>query len=142
MKTIISILTLMLIINVAFAGDNNSKANDALILKMSAKVESAKDGDWKTLAKCAKTLLDQSINYDETFNWIEKSIAVNKNCYNLAIMGDYYKMNNNLDEAYRYYNSAILNAQQEKRNVMIPEIQGKLLQVIGALSLNNNTEVN
>lgn len=133
MKTsIITILILLLTFNIVFAGDDDSKsANEALILKVTVKAESVKEGDWKTLANCAKTLLDQRINCEEALTWLEKSVSIEKNYYNLMILGDYYRINLDFTQAYNNYINAILSAQKERRQDVIPDIQWKILITMG-----------
>ncbi len=133
MKTaIISTLILLFAFNIVFAGDNDSKsANSALILKMTAKADAVKEGNWKALANCARTLLDKRINTEEELTWLEKSISVNRNCYNLALLGDYYRLNFNFNKAYENYIEAIKEAQRWGKMDEIPGIQWKILMTMG-----------
>ncbi len=131
---VLSILLLMLAFNIVFAGDDDTKdnnVNQALIMKMALKAETAKEGDWKTLADCSRTLLDERIICDESYTWLEKSISIQSNYYNLSLMGDYYTLNREFDKAYQSYLAAILSAQKERKQEVIPGIQWKLLVAMG-----------
>ncbi len=130
--SIITTLILLFAFNIVFADGNDSKAaNDALILKMTAKAEAVKDGNWKALANCAKTLLDKRINTEEELTWLEKSVSINRNYYNLTLLGDYYRLNFEFTKAYENYIDAIKDAQHWGKMGEIPGIQWKILMTMG-----------
>jgi hypothetical protein len=132
MKTaIVTSFILVLTISTVFAVGNNSNSEEVLILKAKAKAENTREGDWRALAECAKTLLDQRINCEDELNWLQKSLSINENYYNLTLLGDYYRLNRDFTRAYENYIKAILSAQKDKKMEVIPDIQWKVLITMG-----------
>ncbi len=82
--------------------------------KAKAAVESAEQGDWKTLAKSAKKLIRKNQNLEEASAWLDKSIAIEANSTNLAYKGDYYKAKGDLAMAKKYYIKALTVAKDDK----------------------------
>ena len=130
--TTLSILILMLAFNIVFAGSkSDNTSNEALFMKVKAKAESVKSGDWKSLAKCAQILLDNKIKREEALSWIQESIEINRNYRNLTILGDYYRMHLDVNKAYESYVQALLSAKKAGKEKMVPQIQWKILLTMG-----------
>jgi tetratricopeptide (TPR) repeat protein len=121
----------MLAMSVVLADGVNSNEEEMLINKAKDKAEKIKTDDWKALADCARLLIDQRIQYDEALTWLEKSVSINENHYNLTILGDYYRLKLDYTKAYEHYLNAILSAQKERKMDVIPDIQWKVLVTMG-----------
>lgn len=148
MKTaIIATLILILAFNLVFADGKNTNSDEVLITKQKVKAANSKDGDWKALANCAKDLLDQRIRCDDELSWLEKSISINENYYNLTALGDYYRLTLDFPKAYENYLKAIVSAQKTNNMDVITGIQWKVLVTMGTKNYydfqekqaNNNT---
>ncbi len=132
MKTFaITSIVLILAINIAMADGVYSNSAEELISKARDKAEKTKSDDWKAYADCAKLLIDEKIQYDEALTWLEKSVAINENHYNLTLLGDYYRLKLDYNKAYDNYLKAILSAQKERKMEVIPDIQWKVLVTMG-----------
>ena len=66
-------------------------------------VEDAAPDDWYTYAQSAEKCLRKKVNLKEAKGWLERSIEIKETTYNLAVMGDYYSMNNLPEKALEYY---------------------------------------
>lgn len=117
--------------SVVLADGVNSNEEEMLISKAKDKAEKIKTDDWKALADCARLLIDQRIQYDEALTWLEKSVSINENYYNLTILGDYYRLKLDYNKAYEHYLKAILSAQKDRKMDVIPDIQWKVLVTMG-----------
>jgi hypothetical protein len=132
MKTaILTTFIIALALNTAFAVGDNSNSEEVLITKAKAKAENTKNGDWRALADCAKSLLDQRIKCEDELKWLQKSLSIEENYYNLALLGDYYRLNRDFTKAYENYINAILSAQKNSKSEAIPDIQWKILITMG-----------
>lgn len=130
--TTLTILILMFAFNIVFAGSKrDNTSNEAIFMKVKAKAESVKSDDWKSLAKCAKTLLDNKIKREEALSWINESIEINRNYYNLTLLGDYYRMHLEINKAYESYVQALLSAKKAGKERLVPGIQWKILLTMG-----------
>jgi Tfp pilus assembly protein PilF len=141
--TTLTILILMFAFNIVFAGSKgDNSSNEALFMKVKAKAESVKSGDWKSLAKCAKTLLDNKIKREEALKWINESIAIDRNYRNLTLLGDYYRMHFEINKAYESYVQALLSAKKAGKERLVPQIQWKICLTMGTenyLNYKKNT---
>ncbi|HLF35246.1 MAG TPA: hypothetical protein VI583_13470 [Cyclobacteriaceae bacterium] len=132
MKIFVTIsFILVLAMSVVLADGVNSNEEEMLISKAKDKAEKIKTDDWKALADCARLLIDQRIQYDEALTWLEKSVSINENYYNLTILGDYYRLKLDYNKAYEHYLKAILSAQKDRKMDVIPDIQWKVLVTMG-----------
>ncbi len=80
---------------------------DKTTLKAREAVANASPDDWKTLAINAEKCMKKSVNLKEAAAWLDKSLEIKKDAYNLRVKGDYYKANNLPDEALEYYIKSI-----------------------------------
>ncbi len=70
-------------------------------------VKEAAPDDWRTYAQSAEKCIRKKVNLAEAKQWLEKSLEINENTYNLSVMGDYYDMNNLPEKALEYYVKSI-----------------------------------
>lgn len=83
---------------------NHSRA----VKKAIETVEKAEAYDWKTLAECAEICFKKGENVSQALEWINRSIEINEDPYNLEIKGDYYESEGDKQEAMKYYYKAIV----------------------------------
>lgn len=130
----LSLILILLFLSAGFTfgvvWDNNA-AEEALIEEVKIKADKVKEGDWKALADCAKTLLEKRINYGEVKDWLEKSVSVKETWYNVSLMGDYYVNTRDFDKAYENYIKAIRLAHLDGKPDKVGAIQWKLLVAMG-----------
>ena len=113
------------------ADDNSISRTEANIIKAKLKIEHAGADNWKVRADEAKRLMDLQIICPEEIDWLNKSIAINENYYNLTLLGDYYRLSLDFPRAYENYLKAINLAQKNNHREAIPAIQWKLLITTG-----------
>jgi hypothetical protein len=141
--TTLTILILMLAFNIVFAvGKSDNSSDEAYYMKVKAKAESVKSNDWKSLAKCAKSVIDKKIAKDETLSWINESIEINKNYYNLTVLGDYYKLHKEFRKANESYVDAMMSAKKAGKENLVPKIQWKISLAMGEENYYNYKEKN
>ncbi len=63
--------------------------------------------DWRTLASAANYCLQQNVNLDEGFNWIQASTLITQNYNNMSILAQYYAKMNRKSEAITTMEKAI-----------------------------------
>jgi len=85
----------------SFCSVANSK--EKLVAKATEAVENGSPDDWMLLAKQADYLIKRNIALGTAKEWVEKSISIKTDVYNLEIMGDYYAKSNLPNEAIGYY---------------------------------------
>ncbi len=134
---VLYIALFLLILPAAGKAGSPDNSEDALILKTRNRAENARPDDWKTLADCARNLLDQRILCRESLTWLERSLTIDSNYYNLTIMGDYYRLSLDFTKANENYILAILAAQKEGRMDVISSIQWKILITQGTRNYYN-----
>ncbi|MEP2024161.1 MAG: hypothetical protein ABJL86_00010 [Gilvibacter sp.] len=107
----------------AIAPENKSveKAKEA--------VENGSPDDWQLLAKQAKVLLRKKKDLGTAKDWIQKSIAINKDVSNLELMGDYYVLNNLPNQALDYYSQCSELMRQNDQSADISYYQNKIWQL-------------
>ncbi len=66
-------------------------------------VEEAAPDDWYTYALSAEKCIRKKVNLKEAKGWLDRSLEIKENTYNLAVMGDYYDLNNLPEKALEYY---------------------------------------
>lgn len=96
-------LAALFISTAAFSSGTDKDTQDKTILKAREAVESASPYDWKTLAVHAEKCMTNKINLKEAAEWLDRSLEIKKDPYNLRLKGDYYNANNLPDEALEYY---------------------------------------
>mgnify|MGYP000241722829 CR=1 FL=1 len=106
MKNLIK--TLALSLSVIFLASTSSMASDSKAAeKAKTAVENGAPDDWKLMATQAKKLIQRNTDMATAKAWLESSISIKADPYNLEIMGDYYAKNNLADQAVSYYVKSI-----------------------------------
>ncbi|MFH6982364.1 hypothetical protein [Marinoscillum luteum] len=100
--------------------DSNAvkKAKDA--------VEGAAPYDWKTMAQSAKVCFRKQENVEQALEWINKSIEINKDPFNLEIKADYYRDKGEKDEALKLYSEALKVGKEQNFWFDGTDIQAKI----------------
>ena len=79
------------------------KTDNKTTVKARQAVEEAAPDDWYTYANSADRCIRKKVNLAEAKSWLEKSLKIKETPYNLAVMGDYYHLNNLPKKALDYY---------------------------------------
>lgn len=95
--------------------------------KARSAVNTASPDDWQTLAKSAELLVNKNTNLGEAKDWLEKSLAITTNAYNLEVMGDYYAKNNLPKKSIEYYIQSMNKLKEKNPNVSTTDLQDKIL---------------
>lgn len=91
----------------AFASTEGKYATNKTVEKSREAVANASPDDWKTLAIHAEKCMKKKVNLKEAAEWLDRSLAITEDPYNLRLKGDYYKINNLPKEAMGYYIKSI-----------------------------------
>jgi Protein of unknown function (DUF2911) len=62
-------------------------------------IKDGKADDWQTPLRAATFCIDNDIDLDEAAGWVEKSIAIDENCYNLTAKARLLEMHGKKDQA-------------------------------------------
>jgi len=89
-------------------------------------VNSASPHDWYTLAKSAKQCFKKQVNLTEAYTWLQKSLEIAENSYNLTVLGDYYMMNDLPQKALDSYSKAITMLYEDNNQADLGELQLKI----------------
>ncbi|HLF35245.1 MAG TPA: hypothetical protein VI583_13465 [Cyclobacteriaceae bacterium] len=116
--------------------DRNS--DESILIRMKNRAENAREGDWKILADCAEKLISRGIANDEILSWIEKSICVEENYYNLSLLGDYFHLKQDYSLAKQFYVKALLMAQKVNNPDAMRRLQWKILISMGTENYYNS----
>lgn len=105
---------------------------ERVIEKTREAVEEASPDDWFVLASSAKKCFQRKVNLKEAAEWLDKSLAISENSFNLELKGDYYIMNQLPNEAIVHYVKAIEKLEDTpSKNAQVAAIQKKIANVIG-----------
>lgn len=133
MKNLKSLMILffasLLISASAFAAQNKLKDVDKITLKAREAVANASPDDWKTLAESAEKCLKKNVNLKEAAAWLDKSLEIKQDPYNLRIKGDYYQMNNLPQQALEFYIKSIRAGLATDINYVDQETQKKIVEI-------------
>jgi len=116
----------LLVTSLGFARD----ANDRIIEKSREAVDQAGPHDWEILAESAEKCIQKNINVDEALEWLDKSIEINPNKYNLTLKGDYYLNKKFPDEAIIYYLKAAEITTADSHKVSVADTQEKIKKAL------------
>lgn len=120
----ISIFSLAIILSTqAFAGQSRA------VKKAKEAVAEAAEYDWKTLAKSAEICFNKGENIEEALVWIEKSIEIQKDPFNLQVLGDYYASIGDKKTAMAKYYEAITVAKDQNFWYDTSSIQAKIWEL-------------
>lgn len=91
-------------------------------------VEEAAPDDWYTYAQSAEKSIRKKENLKEVKGWLERSLEINQNAYNLAVMGDYYTLTNLPIKAYKYYVKSLKTGFEQDSNFNDPITHEKMMK--------------
>ena len=100
---------------------------DKAVEKATAAVENAAPDDWKTLASQADFLIRKDAGLSSAKQWLEKSLEIKEDTYNLEVMGDYYMSSNLPAKAIAYYVKSIDKKREGNQTADTREIQEKVM---------------
>lgn len=98
---ILSVVVAVVVLFSTFSSTAGTK--DKAVAKATEAVENGSPDDWKLLANQADYLIKRNASLGTAKEWIEKSISIKEDAYNLEIMGDYYVKSNLPKQAIGYY---------------------------------------
>lgn len=119
----IALIALVSVSTSSYAFGTKEKA----ITKATEAVESGAPDDWVLLAKQSEYLLNKDAGLSTVKEWLEKSIELKEDTYNLELMGDYYLKCNLNREAIKYYIKTMAVMKVDDANVNTSEIQEKIV---------------
>ena len=103
MKNSTKLLSLALVMALASFSTLAEGTKEKAVAKATEAVENGSPDDWMLLAKQADYLIRKNASLGTAKEWIEKSISIKEDAYNLEVFGDYYSKNNLHREAITYY---------------------------------------
>lgn len=109
----------------AAPNDPNNKTTE----KARVAVEEAAPDDWHTYAESAEKCMRKKVNLAEAKQWLDKSLEIRQDPYNLAVMGDYYKMNQLPEKALEYYVKSLRLGLQRDITYQDPVTHAKMMKV-------------
>jgi hypothetical protein len=113
----------------AFASENKVKDVDKTTLKAREAVENASPDDWKTLAQSAEKCMKKNVNLKEAAAWLDKSLKIKEDPYNLRVKGDYFQLNNLPEQALEYYIKSIRAGLASDINYVDHDTQKKIAEI-------------
>ncbi|UXP34062.1 hypothetical protein N6H18_08910 [Reichenbachiella agarivorans] len=102
-------------------------AKEKAVEKATETVQSAAPDDWKTLAVQADYLIRKNAGLSSAKQWLDKSLNIKEDSYNLEIMGDYYVKCNLPKEAVVYYIKSMEALKANDASVDTSHIQDKIV---------------
>lgn len=106
MKKLVKVFALSL--SVLFLTSTSSMASESkAVEKAKSAVENGSPDDWKLMATQADRLIQRNADLGTAKAWLETSISLKEDAYNLEVMGDYYAKSNLADQAITYYVKSI-----------------------------------
>ena len=111
----------------AFAAPKGTE-NNRTAEKARQAVEEAAPDDWYTYAQSAEKCIRKKVNLKEAKGWLERSIEIKETTYNLAVMGDYYEMNNLPEKALEYYVKSLRVGLEQDVNYQDPITHEKMMK--------------
>ena len=103
-----------------YSGESNA------VKKAKVAVKEAEPYDWKTLAESAQVCFKKKENLEMAMEWINKSIEINKDPFNLEIKGDYFESIGEEKEAMKLYYEAITVGKEQSFWFDSSDIQAKI----------------
>lgn len=76
-------------------------------------VEAAAPDDWQTLAEAAEKCIRKGVNLKEAASWLDKSLEIKEDAYNLKVKAFYYEENNLPEKALKYYTKSYTMGKEE-----------------------------
>lgn len=91
-------------------------------------VEEAAPDDWYTYAQSAEKCIRKKENLKEAKAWLERSIEIKEDPYNLMVMGDYYSQNKLPEKALEYYVKSLRLGLENDINYQDPITHEKMMK--------------
>lgn len=111
-----------------YAGEKGTE-NNKTTEKARQAVEEAAPDDWYTYAKSAERCIRKKVNLAEAKGWLERSLEIKETPFNLAVMGDYYQLNNIPETALEYYVKSLRVGLEEDINYKDAITHEKMMKV-------------
>lgn len=109
-QRILSLTTVFALAFLMVAGTGMAKEKSKeqkMFEKQKEVVETAGPTDWKVLAKAANKLIKKETHLDDAKAWLDRSLKIYQDPYNLEAMGDYFEVNGDKQKALEYYVKAL-----------------------------------
>ena len=100
---------------------------DKAVAKATAAVENAGPDDWKTLASQADFLIRKDAGLTSAKKWLDQSLDIKVDTYNLEVMGDYYMSSNLPEKAITYYIKSIDKKREGNQTADTSDLQLKVM---------------
>lgn len=110
----------------------NAGIKERTLEKARAAVKHAAADDWETYARSANMLLQKNVSWEDAKAWLEKSLSISEEAYNLEIMGDYYVLNNQSEKGLQFYLKSLKKINETGSEIRAEKIQRKINLVKGA----------
>ncbi|WP_143519897.1 hypothetical protein [Reichenbachiella sp. 5M10] len=123
----LSLLAVVLISTSSYAGGAKEKA----VEKANDVIEHAAPDDWMLLAKQAQFLLRKEAGLSTAKSWLDQSLKIKEDSYNLSILGDYYLKCNLNDQAVNAYVQSMEVLKKDDATVDTEHIQVKIVEAMG-----------
>jgi hypothetical protein len=92
-------------------------------------IENSNGEDWEVRASWAKKCIARGINTEEVSKWLDKSLSIQENAYNLEVKGDYYAENKMPEKAIASYIKSISAKLKGSDKYDIASVQAKIAQL-------------
>jgi tetratricopeptide (TPR) repeat protein len=127
-KISLTVMTLALL----FVGASSiaNAADNKVIEKARTAVENASPDDWYAYAKSAQMCIRKNVNMKEAAEWLDKSLEIKKDVFNLEVKGDYYVKNNLPEKALKFYVEAAKIAKENDVNYDTSGLQAKIAKTV------------
>ena len=108
--------------------------DNKLVQKARTAVENASPDDWYAYAKSAQMCIKKNVNMKEAAVWIDKSLEIKQDAFNLEIKGDYFMKNNLPKKALEQYILAAKVGKESDVNFDTSDLQAKIVKAKQARS--------
>jgi hypothetical protein len=125
-KLNLAVLTLAILM---VSASSFAKVDNKTVEKARSAVENASPDDWYAYAKSAKMCIKKNVNMKEAAEWIDKSLDIKRDAFNLEIKGDYYLANNLPEKALELYVEAAKVGKENDVNFNTSDLQDKIVEV-------------
>ena len=126
MKTSIKSLALFFALFLMLGASTMAASGDKFMSKAKDAVEKSSPDDWFARAQWASKCIERGINNDAVAEWLNKSLEIQENAYNLEIMGDYYAENKMPEKAIEFYIKSIKAEKVGDKGYNRQEVQKKI----------------
>ena len=124
------IFVVLFIISSTAVSSFATQRTDKITLKARQAVAEASPDDWHTLAESAEKCMAEGINLKEAAEWLDQSLAIQEDAYNLKLKGDYYASNRLPEQAIEYYSKSIRVGKLADPSYMDADTQDKIVALV------------